>query len=154
MKAEKEPNRILISELELALRPADESDIGFCYELMSHNMKVLFDKNTQERWSRTKFKSGFKPNRITIVEHERMPIGFYDCEFVDDKLYWYNIQLSEDYRNGVGTQIIKLIEQSARNYGAKALIGKVFVENSKPKNINRATRIKPSIFFMKKTLQI
>ncbi len=129
MGVEKEPSRILVSGLELALRPADERDIGFCYELMSHNMKLLFDKNTQERWSRDKFRSGFKPNRITIVEHERMPVGFYDYELVGDELYWHNIQLSEDYRNGVGTKIIELLGQTAKNYGANAMIGKVFAEN-------------------------
>lgn len=130
MNAEKEQNRIRVNELEFALRPADEGDIGFCYELMSHHMKVLFDKNTPERWSRMKFRSGFKPHRITIVEHERMPVGFYDCELVGDELYWHNIQLSEDYQNGVGTQIIELLEQTAENYGAHVIIGKVFAENS------------------------
>lgn len=127
----KKPNMVMMGGLELALRPADERDIGFCYELMSHNMKVWFDKNTQKRWSRAKFRSGFKPNRITIVEHEGMPVGFYDYEMVGDNLYWHNIQLSEDYQKGVGTQLIILIEKTAMNFGARAIIGKVFAENSR-----------------------
>ena len=126
-----ELGRILVSGLELTLRPADERDIGFCYELMNHNMRDLFDRNTQERWSRIKFKSGYKSNRIKILEHDGMPIGFYDYELIGDELYWRNIQLSEDYRNGVGTNILQLIEQSAMDCGAKAIIGKVFRENSR-----------------------
>ena len=128
---EEKINKGVVRSLELGLRVADRRDIGFCYELMSHNMKDLFDRNTKERWSRTKFKSGYKPSRIIIVEHEGMPIGFYDYELVEDELYWHNIQLSEDYRNGVGNKIIELIEQSAQDCGAKAIIGKVFAENSR-----------------------
>ncbi len=123
---------ITVTGLELHLRPADKKDLVFCYELMSHNMKAFFDNNTQEKWSRAKFMSGFKPDRITVIEHERMPIGFYDHEMVGDELYFHNVQLSEDYQKyGIGTQIFNLVEQKARNYGARAMIGKVFAENSK-----------------------
>ena len=129
MMKEKELRKILISGLELVLRSADERDIGFCYELMNHNMKDLFDRNTQEKWSRTKFKSGFKTDRITIVEHEEMSVGFYDYEVVGEELYCHNVQLSEDYQNGIGTKIIGLIEQTARDNRVRAIIGKVFSEN-------------------------
>jgi len=134
MRVRKESNVVLLGGLELALRLADERDMGFCYELMSHNMRDLFDRNIQGKWSRAKFKSGFKPDRITIIEHENMPVGFFDYELVGDDIYCHNIQLSEDYQNGVGTQIIGLIEQVARDRGAKAIIGKVFSENSKMTN--------------------
>lgn len=126
-----ERSKIVMGKLEMVLHLADERDIGFCYELMCHNMRGLFDRNTQEKWSRDKFKSGFKPNRVTMVEHKNMPIGFFDYELVEDELYCHNIQLSEDYQNGIGTQIIRLIEQVARDCGASAVIGKVFYENSK-----------------------
>jgi RimJ/RimL family protein N-acetyltransferase len=131
MKTEKNSTRVVASGLELVLRPADDRDIGFCYELMSHNMRSLFDKNTQEKWSRTKFKHGYEPHRIRVIEHDEMPVGFYDYELVGDQLYWHNVQLSEDYRKGIGTRILELIERSARDCNAKAIIGKVFTENSR-----------------------
>src|SRR3989304_1900849 len=112
MNAEKKRNRMLVSELELSLRPAEERDMGFCYELMNHNMKVLFDRSTAEKWSRVKFRFGFKPDRITIVESEGMSVGFYDYEIVKDELYLHNLQLSEDYQNKLfGSKISGLIEQ-------------------------------------------
>lgn len=122
---------ISIGKLELSLRTADERDIGFCYELMSHNMKDLFDRNTEEKWSRARFKSGFKQSRIIIVEHKEMSIGFYDYEIINDKLYLHNIQLSEDYRIGIGTQIMDLLEQKARKCNIKNVIAKVFSERLK-----------------------
>jgi len=131
MSEDKKLGKIVVGGLELALRPADERDMGFCYELMGHNMRVLFDRNTQEGWSRVKFRSGFNPNRITIVEHEGMSIGFYDYEIIEDELYWHNVQLSEDFQIGVGTRIFRLVEQAARRFGAEAIIGKVFFENSR-----------------------
>lgn len=130
MRVGKESNVVLLGGLEVTLRLADERDMGFCYELMSHNMKDLFDRNAQERWSRAKFKSGFKPNRITIIEHENMPVGFFDYELCGDNLYWHNVQLSEDYcQKGLGIQITRLVEQAARDCGISVIVGKVFSEN-------------------------
>ncbi|MBS3144706.1 GNAT family N-acetyltransferase [Candidatus Woesearchaeota archaeon] len=161
MNEEKEPNEILVSGLELALRPADERDIGFCYELMSHNMRDLFDRNTQEKWSRAKFRSGFRPDRITIVEHEGMSVGFYDYEIVEAKwIYVHNLHLSKDYQTGVGTKIIRLIEQAARDRSVKAVIAKVFAENSRiikwlqRKGYNLGEKIEPeNSYWVKKDLQ-
>lgn len=130
MKAKK-LGKIVVGRLKLALRPADERDASFCYELMSHNMRELFNKNTDERWSRAKFKSGFKLERVTLIEHDGMSIGFYDCEIVGDKLYWHNIQLSEDYQRGIGTRIGELIEQTALDKRARVVYGKVFSDNSR-----------------------
>ena len=126
-----EEREISVNGLELDLRPADERDIDFCYELMHYNMRDLFDRNTQEKWSRVKFRTGFKPDRITIVEHEGMSVGFYDYGVVGEELYLHNVQLSEDYQTGIGTKIISLIEQTARDTGSRAIIGKVFSENSR-----------------------
>ena len=73
----------------------------------------------------------YNPIEVNFVLWENMPIGFFDCELVGDKLYLHNLQLSEDYQKGTGTQILGLMEQVARDYGAKAIIGKVFSERSK-----------------------
>jgi len=117
--------------LELTLRPADERDMSFCYELMCHNMKSLFDKNTKDGWSREKFRLGFDSSRITVVEDEKMSIGFYDLEIVEDELYCHNLQLSIDFQIGVGIKIIELLEKIAIESGAKSIVGKVFSENSR-----------------------
>ena len=38
MRVGKESNVIILEGLKLTLRLADERDMGFCYELMNHNM--------------------------------------------------------------------------------------------------------------------
>lgn len=129
MTSEINLERIVIGDLELVLRPADARDLSFCYELMSHNMKDLFNRNTQEKWSRVKFKSGFKPERITIVGHDGMSIGYYDYEILGDQLYWHNIQISDDFQIGVGSRVVGLLEKAAEMAGAKVITGKVFCDN-------------------------
>jgi len=122
---------MVVSGSKLTLRQADFRDTSFCYELMSHNMKELFNRNLEEKWSRKKFVGGFDLKRIKIIEHKGMSVGFFDCEMIGDKLYWHNIQISEDYQNGVGTKTVKLIEQMARNNYIEIIFGKVFCENLK-----------------------
>lgn len=123
------PERIVVNGLELALRSADSRDEAFCYELMKNNMQDFFNRNTSEGWSRKKFRLGFDVNRITIVEHDGMPIGFSDCQMTSEGVYWRNIQISEDYQFGVGRKIARVVEETALCRGIYVIFGKVFAEN-------------------------
>jgi RimJ/RimL family protein N-acetyltransferase len=122
---------IVVNDLELRLRPCSLTDQGFVYELMRHHLEDFFDRNTVEGWSRTKFRQGFDPERIVIVEHDGMPVGFFDYEIIGEEVYWHNVQLSGDYQIGIGGRIANLIESEAKNRGAREIFGKVFSDNER-----------------------
>jgi len=123
--------RILINGLELMLRPAEERDIGFVYELMRHHLEDSFNQ-IPEKWSRKKFKEGYKPDRITIIEHANRQIGFFDIEVLDNQLYFHNLHIFGDYQGrGIGTYLLRYIECGAKKHGASSIRGKVFKSNSK-----------------------
>ena len=124
-------HRIVANGLDLILRPCSFTDQGFIYELMRNHMEDMFNRNTPEDWSRAKFRQGFNPDRIVILEHEGMSIGFLDYEKRRDELYLHCIQLSGDYQTGIGNSLLLWIEQEARKQGAKAIIGKVFLDNER-----------------------
>jgi ribosomal protein S18 acetylase RimI-like enzyme len=121
---------IVVNDLELHLKPCSLADQGFIYELMRHHLEDSFNRNTEEGWSRTKFRQGFDPERIVVVEHDGMPVGFFDYELTGNEAYWRNIQLSGDYQGrNIGVKIAHLIEEGAREDGARSIKGKVFRDN-------------------------
>jgi GNAT superfamily N-acetyltransferase len=127
---EKNRNIIAVGDLEIVARPCQSEDIGFVYELMYHNMGDFFNKYAKEGWSRQKFKQGFTPERITLFEHEEMPVGFLDVELNERVAYWHNIQLSEDYRRrNIGLRLVDFLEEKAFREGVSRIKGKVFKEN-------------------------
>jgi ribosomal protein S18 acetylase RimI-like enzyme len=125
-------NRLVtIGDLELTLRSCRQDDIGFVYELMRCYLEEPFNRFTSEKWSRKRFKEGFCPERITIVEHEGMPIGFYDLE-MGEAAYVHNLHLSGDYKGkGVGPKFIDYVLSEAFRDGASTIKAKVFLSNDK-----------------------
>ena len=112
-------------------RPATTQDIGFVYELMRRHMEERFQQ-IPEGWSRKKFKQGYDPDRITIIQHEDMPIGFFDAEHIQDKLYVHNLHISDDYKGkGIGRAIIQKIEKKAIENNIPKIKAKIFVENER-----------------------
>ena len=126
---------IVVNDLELHFRPCSLTDQGFVYELMRHHLEDFFNRNTMEGWSRAKFRQGFDPERIVIIEHDGMPVGFFDYEVTGYEAYWHNIQLSRDYQGrDIGIKIAHLIEKGAREDGARSIKGKVFRDYGKMVN--------------------
>ena len=121
-------SELTIGGLEVSLRKATPNDQGFVYELMHSSLARCFDAFTQEKWSRKKFKQGYKPDRITIVEHEGMPIGFYDIEIVGREAYVHNLHVSKDYRNGFGIQLMRYLDTELKNKRFGSSKAKVFNE--------------------------
>ncbi|MHA1872828.1 MAG: GNAT family N-acetyltransferase [Candidatus Heimdallarchaeaceae archaeon] len=120
-----------VQGLEVKLRICTQEQIGFVYELMQQNLRRYFDQ-TPEGWSRQKFKKGFHPERITILEHNEMPVGFYDFELTGNFLYIHNVHLSHDYQNrGIGTRVISYLKETAQANSISHLRTKVFKENSR-----------------------
>jgi len=115
----------------LTKRPCTKEDRGFVYDLLKENLGEYFDRNTKEGWSDEKFDKGFDPDRITILEIDKKPVGFYDVEKIDDKkpfLYVHNVQLVKEERGHPFT-LIKLIDDEARARGLKFIKAKVFKDN-------------------------
>ncbi len=131
METYRENSKITVNNLELVLRPSDGKDIGFVYELMRHHLENLFNQ-IPEKWSRYKFRHGYKTERITIIEHEDMPIGFFDLEISNDQAYAHNLHISSDYRGRfIGPYILRYMESEAKKLGVSSIKGKVFRSNQK-----------------------
>lgn len=119
---------------ELIFRKAEINDLGFIYELMKSHLGKYFENYTKTGWSRHLFKDKLDINRLTIIEHEGMPIGFFDYE-LKDHVYFHNLHISEDYQNkGIGTYALESVEEAARKNNLKELRGKVFKENTNSLN--------------------
>ncbi len=127
MESHKEVRKV--GGLELVLRTADERDIGFIYELMRNHLEDEFNK-IPEGWSRKKFKEGYNPKRMVIIEHENMPVGFFDLEILNEEAYCHNLHISNDYMGkGVGLSMIRYMEKIAKERSAYLFKGKVFTSN-------------------------
>jgi len=74
-----EEKLVEVNGLDLKLRSCKIEDQGFIYELMRNYLGKYFN-SIPEGWSRQKFREGFFIERITIIEHNEMPIGFFDQE--------------------------------------------------------------------------
>ena len=125
---------IEIDGLELRLRPCRIEDQGFVYEIMRYYLEGYFDEHTSEGWSRKKFKQGFDPLRISIIEHGKMPIGFLDYEQKENEVHWHSLILSGDYHSrGIGTALFEIIGEEANNENLP-IRGKVFKDNTRSFN--------------------
>ena len=122
--------KIEIGKLELKLRQCEKHDIGFVYELMCSAIGDLFARYTQEGWSRKKFKTKFSPEKIIIIEHENMPIGFLYFKKNENEIYWGGFYLSKDYREReIGTNVTEYFLNKFREEGIRAIYGKIFKAN-------------------------
>jgi GNAT superfamily N-acetyltransferase len=120
-----------LAGLEIGLRPCKPEDIGFVYELMYHGLGHFFDRFTSEKWSREKFRRGFDPARITIIEHDGMPIGFFDVDYSEREAKFRNLHLSDDYHGrSIGSWILRFIEKQAAERKIRRITGKVFSSRS------------------------
>lgn len=111
-----------------SFRPAAESDRKVVYSLMERNMADYFQRFTPEGWSREKFDTGFKPERITICEEDGKVVGFYDADFGKEALYVRNVQVERGFRP-ISSVFVQRIEEEARKRGLKSVKGKVFKSN-------------------------
>src|SRR3989344_1908491 len=120
----------IIGKLHLSLRGADKRYEPFVYELMHSSLGDFFDRNTEEGLSRVKFRQGFHPRRVTIIEHEGMPVGFFDFEKARETAIFHTQCISEDYRGrGLVFLINRLVIQEAKSLGAKRIRGKIFKDS-------------------------
>jgi N-acetylglutamate synthase-like GNAT family acetyltransferase len=121
--------RATIDGLKIVIRQADNRDIGFIYELMRNHLEKFFS-DIKEGWSRKKFKEGYLPERIFIIEHDNIPIGFFDFEYRGKEVYVHNLHISDDYQGrGIGSYALGYIEGEGIRNNASHIIAKAFKSN-------------------------
>ncbi len=114
-----------------SFRSAAESDREILYSIMSKNMSDYFQRFTSEGWSREKFDTGFRPERITICEKDGKVVAFYDVDLIRQNasaLYVRNVQVVPGSKPISGV-LLQRIEEEARMRGLKLMRGKVFGSN-------------------------
>lgn len=112
-----------------SFRPAVQSDGEFLYAMMEKNMADYFQRFTADGWSRERFDSGFKPERITVCEEDKKIVAFYDIDSMGaDTVYLRNMQVKRGTKP-VLSLLLERIEQAAREAGKKSIRAKVFKTN-------------------------
>jgi ribosomal protein S18 acetylase RimI-like enzyme len=120
---------ILINNHTFTLRPAEDADYNFVYNLLIENMLESFIRNWGG-WNDKSFEENYHKDHIRIIEYESSNAGYIDFKFKPDCGYIDNIQLSEKIRGlGLGTYIMKQLEQETLNRGLKKIRLKVFKDN-------------------------
>jgi len=126
---------IVINNQKFILRSAEDRDFTFIFNLLKENMLESFQKHWGE-WNEKSFEKTHRKENIRIIEYKNSnteqttSTGYIDFKFKTDCGYINDIQLSEKIRNkGIGTYIIKLVEQETLAHGLKRICLKVFKDN-------------------------
>jgi GNAT superfamily N-acetyltransferase len=128
---------IIINEHKFILRNAEESDYLFILNLLKENMLESFNKHWGI-WNEDSFKKTHRKENIRIIEHNDASIGYIDFKFKKDCGYINDIQLTAKMTGfGLGTYIMKLLEQETLNHGLKRICLKVFKDNKAVKLYER-----------------
>jgi ribosomal protein S18 acetylase RimI-like enzyme len=104
-------------------------DFDFVYTLIRENLESYFEKYWGG-WNDKIFREGLATGIIKIVEVNGQKIGLIHYGFVSDHVYIYNIQLDKLHRNkGIGTQLLRTIEEEVRKKKYYKIQLKVFKSN-------------------------
>ncbi len=122
-------DKIIVNEKTFILRPAIDSDFTFILNLLKENMLASFEKHWGE-WNESSFEKTHRKENIRIIEYENSSIGYIDFKFKIDCGYVNDIQLQEKFRGkGLGTYIMKMLEQETLNKKVNRICLKVFKDN-------------------------
>lgn len=124
---------IIIDNHKYTLRAAQESDFDFIFNLLKDNMLESFNRNWGF-WNEKSFEKTHRKDNIRIIESKTSDstksIGYIDFKFKPDCGYVNDIQISEPFKGkGIGTYIMKLVEQETLNHGLNRICLKVFKDN-------------------------
>ena len=121
---------IVIGHNTFILRGAEDDDYEFIFNLLKENMLESFNRNWGY-WNEQSFEKTHRKETIRIICYENSRIGYIDFKFKQDCGYINDIQISEKFRGkGLGTYIMKLLEQETINHGLKRICLKVFKDNN------------------------
>jgi ribosomal protein S18 acetylase RimI-like enzyme len=131
----KEKQEIMVNGQKFILRPAEDYDFTFILNLLKENMLASFEKHWGE-WNESSFEKTHRKKNIRIIDSEDSnkghisSVGYIDFKFKIDCGYVNDIQLSEKIRGkGLGTYIMKLVEQETLDKGLNRICLKVFKDN-------------------------
>jgi ribosomal protein S18 acetylase RimI-like enzyme len=129
--------QIVIGQYTFILRDANDDDKLFIFNLLKENMLESFNKNWGF-WNEKSFEKTHRKETIRIIEYENFSIGYIDFKFKIDCGYVNDIQISEKFRNkGLGTYLMKMLEQETLSRGLKRICLKVFKDNKAVKLYQR-----------------
>lgn len=121
--------KIIIDKQEFILRNAIDEDFEFIFSLLKDNMLESFNRNWGS-WNDKSFKENYHKEHIRIIEYQNVNIGYVDFKFKIDCGYLNSIQLSKKFQNrGIGTYIMKLLEEETLNKNLLRICLKVFKDN-------------------------
>jgi len=120
---------IIVNEQSFILRLATNDDFSFILNLLKENMLESFQKHWGE-WNEASFEKTHRLEHIRIIDFEDFSVGYIDFKFKVDCGYVNDIQLSSKVRGiGLGTYIMKLVEQETLDHELKRVCLKVFKDN-------------------------
>jgi len=120
---------IIINNQTFILRPAEDTDYEFTFELLKENMLESFIKNWGF-WNENSYKANYRKEHVRIIEFKNINVGYMDFKFKVDCGYLNNINLLKKIQgNGLGTYLMKLIEKETLDKGLKRICLKVFKDN-------------------------
>jgi ribosomal protein S18 acetylase RimI-like enzyme len=124
-----ETREIIINKHTFILIVAEDKDYDFIFNLLMDNMLASFKKHWGE-WNESSFKKTHLKEKIRIIAYENVSIGYIDFKFKHDCGYINDIQLSKKFCGmGIGTYLMKLLEQETINHGLNKIRLKVFKDN-------------------------
>ena len=122
-------HEIIINDYCFLLRPALDSDTDFIFKLLKENMLESFNRHWGF-WNDKSFEKTHRINNIRIIEYETVRVGYIDFKFKSDCGYVNDIQLSEKFKGkGLGTFIMKLVEEETLAHDLNRICLKVFKDN-------------------------
>lgn len=111
------------------LRTAKLEDKDFIFNLLKENMLESFKKHWGF-WNEKSFEENYHQEQIRIIEYNNVRIGYLDFKFKSDCGYTNNIQIRCEFRDkGIGTKIMKLIEQETKKHGLNKMRLKSFKDS-------------------------
>jgi ribosomal protein S18 acetylase RimI-like enzyme len=147
---------IIVNKHMFIIRAAENSDYDFIFALLKENMLAAFEKHWGS-WNEKSFGENYHKEHMRVIEHNNERIGYIDFKFKNDCGYLNNIQLSTKIRDkGLGTYIMRMLEQETLNRGQKRICLKVFKDNRAIKLYERLGYIpiseEPTSLIMEKQL--
>jgi len=126
---DKKRQEIIINNYKFILRDSENDDYQFILDLLKENMLESFNRNWGF-WNEESFRKTHHKETIRIIEYENVNIGYVDFKFKKDCGYVNDIQLTAKMTGiGLGTYIMKMLEQETLDYNLKRICLKVFKDN-------------------------
>lgn len=110
----------IVSDKQIALRPATSSDFDFLFDLHRAAMRdyIATTWGWDENWQREYFQQHFTPEAYQIITVGEQDVGVVAVRRHENELFLSNIEILPEHQNkGIGTAVISRVVQEARQNG-------------------------------------